>query len=69
MTAQERLQFILSDRGMNIRTMSSLSELPYTTVYDYIKNGNEPSYKNFNKIVEATGYTIQINDTGESDEN
>ena len=48
--------------------MAELSELPYMTVWHYIKKGNEPSYKNFAKILKATGFSIKIIDNGMNDE-
>lgn len=69
MKTQEKLELILLTRKLSIKQMSDLSELPYMTVWHYIKKGNEPSYKNFAKILKATGYSIKIIDKGMNDDN
>ena len=69
MKTQEKLELILITRKLSIKKMAELSELPYRTGGQDIKKGNEPSYKNFVKILKATGFTIKIIDNGMSDEN
>lgn len=68
MKTQEKLELILITRKLSIKKMAELAELPYMTVWHYIKKGNEPSYKNFAKILKATGYGIKITDNGMNDE-
>ena len=68
MKTQEKLELILITRKLSIKKMADLAELPYMTVWHYIKKGNEPSYKNFAKILKATGYGIKITDNGMNDE-
>lgn len=68
MKTQEKLELILLARKLSIKKMAELSELPYMTVWHYIKKGNEPSYKNFAKILKATGFSIKIIDNGMNDE-
>ena len=68
MKTQEKLELILLTRKLSIKQMSDLSGIPYMTVWHYIKKGNEPSYKNFAKILKATGYGIKITDNGMNDE-
>lgn len=69
MKTQEKLELILLTRKLSIKQMSDLSGIPYMTVWHYIKKGNEPSYKNFTKILKATGYSIKIIDKGMDDDN
>lgn len=64
MNTQDKLELILITRKLSIKKMAELAELPYMTVWHYIKKGNEPSYKNFVKILKATGYSIKITDVG-----
>ena len=40
--------------------MADLAGLPYMTVWHYIKKGNEPSYKNFVKILNALNIDFAI---------
>ena len=69
MTSQEKLKLILVERKINIKQMAQLADLPYMTVWHYVKKGNEPSYKNFVKILNATGFSIKITDKGFNNEN
>lgn len=69
MKTQEKLELILITRKLSIKKMAELAELPYMTVWHYIKKGNEPCYKNFAKILKATGYSIKIIDKGMDDDN
>ena len=68
MNTQEKLELILITRKLSIKKMADLAGLPYMTVWHYIKKGNEPSYKNFVKILNATGFSIKITDIGMNDE-
>ena len=68
MRTADKLELILLERKITVKQMAELAELPYTTVLNYINNGNEPSYKNMVKILRATGYNIKIIDKGMDDE-
>jgi predicted transcriptional regulator len=68
MRTADKLELILLERKITVKQMAELAGLPYTTVLNYINNGNEPSYKNMVKILRATGYNIKIIDKGMDDE-
>lgn len=68
MKTQQKLELILLERKITVKQMAVLAELPYMTVWGYVKKGNEPSYKNMVKILRSTGYNIKIIDKGMDDE-
>ena len=68
MKTQEKLELILLERKITVKQMAVLAELPYMTVWSYVKKGNEPSYKTMDKLIRYTGYNSKIIDKGMSEE-
>ena len=68
MKTQEKLELILLERKITVKQMAVLAELPYMTVWGYVKKGNEQSYTHMVKVIRSTGYNMKIMNKGMNEE-
>lgn len=65
MSISKRLKQVIEDKNLNIKAFSEISNIPYRSVQNYLRNEREPNVEALIKLKEAMNIDINWLLTGE----